>query len=474
MPYAKDRDTFLSQVLQTFGAKFVLEVLGGCGAIWGFSEVLTIRNTNTQHTWRVNACTIGFIFFIRYLLQIRDFIDHANVKNTGTKRLVQIFAAKLVLEVFGGGGAIWGFSEVLTLRNPNTQEEWRKIAATVGAIFFLRWCLQIADFISGNDPDHKGSNKAVRLFQIFSAKLVLEVFGGGGAIWGASEALTLRVPDTQEYFRGFAQAVAIVFFGRWLIQMKNHVRENFGADEDRIRFLRTYQIFSAKFILEVCGGAGAIWGFSEVLTLRNAETVHTWRHIALTIGSIFLIRWFMQMQDFIGSVEHANSGTARLIFVFSAKLVLEVFGGGGAIWGFSEVVTFRNDETRHPWQVTATVVGALFFVRWCLQIKDFITGTNPDEGANKKVRLVQIFLAKIVLEVFGGGGAIWGSTEALTLRVPATQEFWRFWASVGGFVFFMRYLLQIRDYVNENMNDSYKPVSTSKGGVEDEGTPLIV
>ena len=88
-----------------------------------------------------------------------------------------------------------------------------------------------------------------------------------------SEALTLRVPDTQEYFRGFAQAVAIVFFGRWLIQMKNHVRENFGADEDRIRFLRTYQIFSAKFILEVCGGAGAIWGFSEVLTLRNAETV---------------------------------------------------------------------------------------------------------------------------------------------------------------------------------------------------------
>jgi len=474
MSYPKDRNEFLNQVLQLFSAKFVLEVAGGAGAIWGFSEVLTLRNPDTVQTWRVYALTIGFIFAIRWLLQIRDFIDQADMQNSGFKRLVQIFAAKLVLEVFGGGGAIWGFSEVLTFRNHNTQEEWRMIAAVVGAIFGVRWLLQIIDFVYGIDHDKLEKNKALRVYQIFGAKLVLEVFGGGGAVWGSSEALTLRVAETQEYWRGFAQAVAIVFFGRWLIQLKNYVRENFGEDQYRIKFIRVYQIFSAKFILEVAGGAGAIWGFSEVCTLRNAETVHTWRPIALTIGSIFLVRWLMQIRDFLGSVEHENRGFSRLLFVFSAKLVLEVFGGGGAIWGFSEVVTFRNSETRHQWQVTAAIVGALFFVRWILQIKDFVSGSDPELGANKGVRLAQIFTAKLVLEVFGGGGAVWGSTEALTLRVPETQEFWRFWASVAGFIFFMRFLLQIRDYVNENMNDTYKPIPTTQKGVETEVTPLVV
>lgn len=39
---------------------------------------------------------------------------------------------KLILEVFG---AIWGTSEVLTLRNPDTQEIWRYISSIIGIIF---------------------------------------------------------------------------------------------------------------------------------------------------------------------------------------------------------------------------------------------------------------------------------------------------------------------------------------------------
>jgi len=35
---------------------------------------------------------------------------------------------KLILEVFG---AIWGTSEVLTLRNPDTQEIWRYISSII-------------------------------------------------------------------------------------------------------------------------------------------------------------------------------------------------------------------------------------------------------------------------------------------------------------------------------------------------------
>ena len=61
-------------------------------------------------------------------------------------RLAQVFSAKLVLEVFGGAGAIWGFSEAVGLRVPNTVWFWRPAALAIGAIFFVRWLLQMEDF----------------------------------------------------------------------------------------------------------------------------------------------------------------------------------------------------------------------------------------------------------------------------------------------------------------------------------------
>jgi len=97
-----------------------------------------------------------------------------------TIRFAQIFSARLVLEVFGGGGAIWGFSEVITFRNPATQELWRFNAQVAGFIFFFRWLLQISDYMKKQTNDEAS---ITRLFQIFTARLVLEVFGGAGAIW---------------------------------------------------------------------------------------------------------------------------------------------------------------------------------------------------------------------------------------------------------------------------------------------------
>ena len=38
--------------------------------------------------------------------------------------------------------------------------------------------------------DEENKKASIRLVQIFAAKIVLEVFGGGGAIWGASEIVT--------------------------------------------------------------------------------------------------------------------------------------------------------------------------------------------------------------------------------------------------------------------------------------------
>lgn len=43
--------------------------------------------------------------------------------------------------------------------------------------------------------------------------------------------------------------------------------------------------------LEVLGGAGAIWGAGEVLTLRNEHTANPFRAIACTIGALSLISY---------------------------------------------------------------------------------------------------------------------------------------------------------------------------------------
>ena len=48
-------------------------------------------------------------------------------------------AVKLILEVFGAAGAVWGASEVVTLRNKDTQEEWRYISLGIGILFFIRY-----------------------------------------------------------------------------------------------------------------------------------------------------------------------------------------------------------------------------------------------------------------------------------------------------------------------------------------------
>lgn len=65
------------------------------------------------------------------------------------------------------------------------------------------------------------------------------------------------------------------------------------------QWIRLFQIFVAKMVLEIFGGAGAIWGFSEAVGLRTPETVGFWRPTALTIGFLFFIRWMMQIRDYI-------------------------------------------------------------------------------------------------------------------------------------------------------------------------------
>eukprot|EP00568_Trieres_chinensis_P003964 CAMPEP_0183292630 /NCGR_PEP_ID=MMETSP0160_2-20130417/1621_1 /TAXON_ID=2839 ORGANISM="Odontella Sinensis, Strain Grunow 1884" /NCGR_SAMPLE_ID=MMETSP0160_2 /ASSEMBLY_ACC=CAM_ASM_000250 /LENGTH=167 /DNA_ID=CAMNT_0025453613 /DNA_START=20 /DNA_END=523 /DNA_ORIENTATION=+ len=143
----------------------------------------------------------------------------------------------------------------------------------------------------------------------------------------------------------------------------------------------------------------------------------------------------------------------RLFQIFSARLVLEVFGGGGAIWGFSEVCTLRRPETQEFWRMNASIIASIFAVRWIMQIRDYLlemNGTKVDLNEGTLKRLLQIFSARLVLEVFGGGGAIWGFSEVLTLRNSETIEFWRYNASVVAIIFAVRFLLQIREYTTQH------------------------
>ncbi len=72
-------------------------------------------------------------------------------------------------------------------------------------------------------PNVGNSEKLIRLFRVFGAKLVLEVFGGAGAIWGFSEAIGLRVPSTVWFWRPCALTVGVIFLSRWVDQVREYV-----------------------------------------------------------------------------------------------------------------------------------------------------------------------------------------------------------------------------------------------------------
>jgi hypothetical protein len=65
--------------------------------------------------------------------------------------------------------------------------------------------------------------------------------------------------------------------------------------------LRFFDAFIVTFILEVLGSAGAVWGSSEIATLRHPETNETWRIIASVVGVIFFFRWILYLRLFFQS-----------------------------------------------------------------------------------------------------------------------------------------------------------------------------
>ena len=59
-------------------------------------------------------------------------------------------------------------------------------ASIVAAILFVQWLMQIRDYVVeiNRGKVDLGEGTFLHLLQISSARIVLEVFGGGDVIWG--------------------------------------------------------------------------------------------------------------------------------------------------------------------------------------------------------------------------------------------------------------------------------------------------
>lgn len=75
---------------------------------------------------------------------------------------------------------------------------------------------------------------------------------------------------------------------------------------DNILYHMAFSLFALvalllRIVLEVIGGAGAIWGGAEVFTLRNADNVWFWRWVSVSVGILCYLRFLTlnapQMED---------------------------------------------------------------------------------------------------------------------------------------------------------------------------------
>ena len=76
--------------------------------------------------------------------------------------------------------------------------------------------------------------------------------------------------------------------------------------------LRWYEILVVELIIGVFGAVGAVWGFSEIVTLRNPETTKIWRPIAIGVGVIFLVRWILHLIIFIQSERESVAAKSQV------------------------------------------------------------------------------------------------------------------------------------------------------------------
>ena len=96
--------------------------------------------------------------------------------------------------------------------------------------------------------------------------------------------------------------------------MKLKRQFTFHEEEQEVTIWQLLHRYISRLILEVFGGAGAIWGFSEAVGLRTDATVWFWRPTALTIGFLFFLRLAYQLFKELGGGELLAMSYSRITF----------------------------------------------------------------------------------------------------------------------------------------------------------------
>lgn len=253
-----------------------------------------------------------------------------------------------------------------------------------------------------------------------------------------------------------------------------------NGNEASLSIASYVSFLAAKFLLEVLGAAGAVWGSSEILILRDAATKPKsntiMRHIALAIGGIFFVRFYHEARHAWHhrrfyhlpiKLHHRRRHVLPFFQTYASKFILNVLGGAGAIWGCAEAMTLRKPHNSMEWRLAAMIVGVLFFIRWtcqlltyCLCLSTTCSSNNPSSTLMTILRWNEALVVAIILEVFGAVGACWGFSEIVTLRHPETNAFWQGWSSAFGLIFLMRWIIHLISFIKSEREMETKTGST--------------
>lgn len=269
---------------------------------------------------------------------------------------VNVFVTKALLEVCGAAGAVWGFADICKWRHDDvTNDVFRNVALSVLGVFVVRLYWHAKHWLE-HEHDfpyvkiHHRRHHIIFFVQVFSAKLLLQVCGAAGAVWGASEAVGLRTDATTEAWRVVAAVTAGLFGFRWMLEVLAYCllcRRCTENKEKSVTIARLMalvewnQVVTIKFILEVCGAVGAVWGFSEVIRLRTEDNAVTvWRPVSLTFGAVFALRWLHQASQYVSHRTHAPLVTEPMTMQKRSSVTMP----SSAQWSWRHVTTTDEVE----------------------------------------------------------------------------------------------------------------------------------
>jgi len=242
-----------------------------------------------------------------------------------------------------------------------------------------------------------------RLLGFATVRLVLQVCGAAGAVWGSSQVYGLRQEgndgssndDEWSFWRTVClYLVTPVFALRWFWHCKHYLEQDkldyptVKRHHRRLHRGSFCQVYSARWILQVGGAAGAVWGGTEAFGWRTEQNSNEFQVAAAVVGLLFAVRWGAQVMEYClccgttgstgssdGQQQQQHVGwiiLARWIDAIVTPLLLDVLGGAGAVWGFSEIVGWRNRATQSQWSWVARGAAGALGYRWMQQVYDFV------------------------------------------------------------------------------------------------------